>query len=89
MGFQVGDRVVVESESTERPAHAGTVSEVVREQPPRYRIAWERPRVDLHAGGRRPARGAHERRYGELKPPRTGDLTVRARAGMPGPPCWR
>jgi len=54
MGFQVGDRVVVESESTERPARAGTVSEVVREQPPRYRIAWD----DSHESIYTPAAGA-------------------------------
>jgi hypothetical protein len=54
LGFQVGDRVVVESESTERPAHAGTVSEVVREQPPRYRIAWD----DGHESIYTPAAGA-------------------------------
>jgi hypothetical protein len=41
MTFQVGDRVVVESESTDRPPRGGTVREVVREDPPRYRIEWD------------------------------------------------
>lgn len=41
MTFQVGDRVVLESESTGRSARAGTVREVVREEPPRYRIEWD------------------------------------------------
>ena len=33
-----GDRVVVEAESTERRPHGGVIEEVVREEPPRYRI---------------------------------------------------
>ena len=41
MAFQPGDRVVAESESTQRPARAGTVREVLREQPARYRIEWD------------------------------------------------
>jgi hypothetical protein len=41
MAFQVGDRVVAESESTERSARYGTVREVVHEDPhARYRIEW-------------------------------------------------
>ncbi len=54
MSFKVGDRVVVESESTARPARAGTVTEVVREQPARYRIAWD----DGHESIYTPAAGA-------------------------------
>jgi hypothetical protein len=38
MTFQVGDRVVAEAESTERRPRAGTVREVIREEPARYRI---------------------------------------------------
>jgi hypothetical protein len=42
MTFEVGDRVVAESESTERPARSGTVREILREDPaPRYRIDWD------------------------------------------------
>jgi len=42
MAFQVGDRVVAESESTHRPPRAGTVREVVRGDPsPRYQIEWD------------------------------------------------
>jgi hypothetical protein len=33
MTFQVGDRVVAESESTERAARAGTVREILRGEP--------------------------------------------------------
>jgi uncharacterized protein DUF1918 len=54
MTFQVGDRVVVEAESTERRPRAGTVREVVREQPPRYRIEWD----DGHETIYTPAAGA-------------------------------
>jgi hypothetical protein len=41
MLFEVGDRVVVEAESTDRRPQAGTVREVVREHPARYRIGWD------------------------------------------------
>ncbi len=41
MTFRVGDRVIAESESTERRPRAGTVREVLREEPPRYRIEWD------------------------------------------------
>jgi hypothetical protein len=54
MAFKVGERVVAESESTERPARAGTVREVVRETPPRYRIEWDDGRESIYT----PAAGA-------------------------------
>lgn len=54
MTFQVGDRVVAESESTDRPARAGTVREVVREHPGRYRIEWDDGRESIYT----PAAGA-------------------------------
>jgi hypothetical protein len=54
MTFQVGDRVVAESESTERRPRAGTVREVVREAPPRYRIEWDDGRESIYT----PAAGA-------------------------------
>ena len=54
MVFEVGDRVVAESESTERAARAGTVREVVRETPARYRIEWD----DGHESIYTPAAGA-------------------------------
>jgi hypothetical protein len=54
MTFQVGDRVVAESESTDRTPRAGTVREVLREAPPRYRIAWD----DGHESSYTPAAGA-------------------------------
>ena len=54
MTFKVGDRVVAESESTERPARPGTVREVLREEPARYRIEWD----DGHESIYTPADGA-------------------------------
>jgi hypothetical protein len=55
MAFQVGDRVVAETESTERPARTGTVREVVHGDPsPRYRIEWD----DGHTTVYTPAAGA-------------------------------
>jgi hypothetical protein len=54
MAFQVGDRVVAESESTGRSPRAGTVREVVRETPPRYRIEWDDGHESIYA----PADGA-------------------------------
>ena len=55
MTFQVGDRVVAEAESTERRPRAGTVREVLREDPaPRYHIEWD----DGHTSVYTPAAGA-------------------------------
>jgi hypothetical protein len=55
MVFQVGEHVVAESESTDRPPRRGVVEEVVREAPhPRYRIRWD----DGHETIYTPAAGA-------------------------------
>ena len=54
MAFRVGDRVIAESESTERRPRAGTVREVLREDQPRYRIEWD----DGHESIYTPAAGA-------------------------------
>ena len=49
MTFQVGDRVVAESESTERPPRNGTVRSVLREEPhPRYEIEWDDGHVTIY-----------------------------------------
>ena len=62
MTFHVGDRVVAEAESTDRRPRAGTVREVLREDPsPRYRIEWD----DGHSSVYTPAAGA-------LSPERSG-----------------
>ena len=54
MTFEVGDRVVVEAESTDRRPQAGTVREVLRERPARYRIEWDDGRESIYT----PAAGA-------------------------------
>jgi hypothetical protein len=58
MELKAGDRVEVESESTERPPRTGVISEVVRGAPsPRYRISWD----DGHESIYTPAAGALRR----------------------------
>jgi hypothetical protein len=53
--FKSGDRVQVESESTERPPRTGVVEEVVQGTAyPRYRISWD----DGHESIYTPAAGA-------------------------------
>jgi hypothetical protein len=55
MALKAGTRVVVESESTERPSRPGVIEEVVRGDPhPRYRIRWD----DGHESIYTPAAGA-------------------------------
>jgi uncharacterized protein DUF1918 len=55
MELKAGDRVEVESESTERPPRAGVIEEVVQGPPsPRYRIRWD----DGHESIYTPAAGA-------------------------------
>jgi hypothetical protein len=55
MLLAVGTRVIVESESTERPGRTGTIREVLREEPsPRYRIEWDDGHTSLYT----PAAGA-------------------------------
>ena len=54
MTFEVGDRVVAASQSTDRRARSGTVRAVLREDPaPRYRIDWD----DGHSTVYTPAAG--------------------------------
>jgi hypothetical protein len=55
MAFRVGDRVEEQARSTESPARAGTIREVVHGDPsPRYRIRWD----DGHESVLTPAAGA-------------------------------
>ena len=55
MEFEVGDRVVAESESTERVPRKGTVAEKIAERSSiRYRIRWD----DGHESIYTPAAGA-------------------------------
>ena len=63
MTYQMGDRVVAEAESTDRRPRAGTVREVVRETPPRYRIEWDDGHESIYtpaAGALRPERSREE-----------------------------
>ena len=57
MSFQTGDRVIAESESTNRPHRAGVIEEVVRDEPPRYRIRWDDGRESIYT----PSSGALRR----------------------------
>jgi Domain of unknown function (DUF1918) len=58
MDLKVGNRVEVESESTERRPRKGVIEEVVRAEPsPRYRIRWD----DGHESIYTPAAGALRR----------------------------
>jgi hypothetical protein len=55
MAFEVGKRVVAESESTDRRPRSGVIEEVLRGDPsPRYRIRWD----DGHESIYTPASGA-------------------------------
>lgn len=58
MQFEVGDRVVAESESTERSPRPGVVEDVLRREPhARYRIRWDDGRTTVFtpaAGSLRP-----------------------------------
>jgi hypothetical protein len=55
MSFAVGQRVVAESESTNRQPRRGVIQEVLRGEPsPRYRIRWD----DGHESIYTPADGA-------------------------------
>jgi hypothetical protein len=54
MVFQVGERVSAESDSTERSPRTGTIREVLRDAPARYRIEWD----DGHESIYTPAAGA-------------------------------
>jgi hypothetical protein len=58
MKLKVGNRVKVESESTERSPRTGVIEEVMSEGPfPRYRIRWD----DGHESIYTPAAGAVSR----------------------------
>jgi hypothetical protein len=54
MEAQIGDNIVFESERVGQPAHSGVIEEVLKQQPPRYRVRWE----DGHESIVAPAAGA-------------------------------
>jgi len=50
MELHPGDRLEVESESTERPPRAGVIKEVLQTAPaPRYRISWDDGHESIYA----------------------------------------
>jgi hypothetical protein len=52
MELRSGDRVQVESESTERPPRTGLIEEVLRgAHSPRCRISWDDGHESIHPGG--------------------------------------
>ena len=62
MELRVGNRVEVESESTERLPRSGVIEEVLQSPPsPRYRISWDDGHESIYApaaGALRPAEPA-------------------------------
>jgi hypothetical protein len=65
MVFEVGKRVVAESESTDRRPRSGVVREVLRgDHSPRYRIHWD----DGHESIYTPASGALRAGRGRKQP---------------------
>ena len=54
MDANTGDSIVFESERVGQAAHRGVIAEVLREQPPRFRVRWE----DGHESIVAPAAGA-------------------------------
>jgi Domain of unknown function (DUF1918) len=41
MRAQIGDEIVVEAERVQQPGRRGVIEEVLREQPPRFRVRWD------------------------------------------------
>ena len=71
MAFDVGKRVVAESESTERPPRTGVIEEVLSGDPsPRYRIRWDDGHETIYtpaAGALRAGRGRRPRGKGSSR----------------------
>jgi hypothetical protein len=60
MEARVGDRIVVESESTAQPARTGEIEEVLEGESPRFRVRWSDGRTTIYvpsAGSARIERG--------------------------------
>ena len=67
MVFEVGKRVVTESESTDRRPRPGVIEEVLRGDPsPRYRIRWDDGRETIYT----PASGALRAEQRPKRPPK-------------------
>jgi hypothetical protein len=71
MAFEVGKRVVAESESTGRRARSGVVEEVLRGDPsPRYRIRWDDGHESLYTPASGALRAEPRRKRARQAPPR-------------------
>jgi Domain of unknown function (DUF1918) len=71
MKLEVGNRIKVEAESTERPHRTGVIKEVVSEPPaPRYLVQWDDGHESIYA----PAAGAvaRDEAAGERPQPSAG-----------------
>jgi Domain of unknown function (DUF1918) len=49
MSAKIGDTVVIESEKVAQPARTGTIEEVLKDDPPRFRIRWNDGRTTILA----------------------------------------
>jgi len=49
MSAQSGDVIVVESERAAQPVRRGVIEEVLREEPPRFRIRWDDGHTSIFA----------------------------------------
>lgn len=64
MTVKVGDRIVIESERAAQAGRAGTIEEILSEEPRRLRIRWDDGRVSIFvpsAGSARIEAGAPRR----------------------------
>jgi hypothetical protein len=75
MAFEVGKRVVAESESTDRRPRPGVIEEVLRGDPsPRYRIRWDDAHETIYTPASRALRaerrpsGREKRHHGNTDP---------------------
>jgi hypothetical protein len=46
---KVGDRIVIESAKVTQPGRAGRIEEVLRAEPPTYRVRWDDGRTSVLA----------------------------------------
>ena len=56
MQAKAGDRIVIEAAKVTQPGRAGRIEEVLREEPPTYRVRWDDGRTSVlapSAGGAR------------------------------------
>ena len=47
MQAKVGSRIVIESAKATQPGRAGTIVQVLREEPPTYRVKWDDGRTSV------------------------------------------